>query len=48
MKKDDLWNRFYSTGRVDDYLEYIGSYTDDEVGDINVTDKDNRSDNQVV
>ncbi len=48
MKKDDLWNKFYSTGRVDDYLKYIVTNTDDEVDDINVTDKDNRSDNQIM
>lgn len=45
MKKEELWNRFFSTGRIDDYLKYIDTNADDEVCDTNATDKNNRADN---
>jgi hypothetical protein len=41
MNKPDLWDKFYSSGKVDDYLNYSK-----KVGEKNEPDYDDRTDNQ--
>ena len=42
MKKDELWNKFVISGKIEDYLEYAG-YEIVTDGGNNGTDKDKRS-----